>query len=132
MGDANLRQRQAIVAAAEIAGLRVVTLVHETSAFAVQRAVDYAPEKGKSEYMLIYNMGSKKTEVTLVRLDNRAAGMVAGKTAPVVQVLASAVDDSLGGHFLDLKIAETMLKKFQEKHPKLAEGILKNPRALRK
>mmetsp|Transcript_141604 Transcript_141604/g.394741 ORF Transcript_141604/g.394741 Transcript_141604/m.394741 type:complete len:920 (+) Transcript_141604:85-2844(+) len=130
--DASLRQRQAVVSAGEIAGLRVLTLVHEGSAFAVQRAVDFQPEKGNSELILFYNLGSRKAEVSIVRFESRSAGMVAGKTAPVVTVLGSAIDFGIGGHLMDLKIADSMLKKFQEKNPKLADGIVGNPRALRK
>lgn len=130
--DATLRQRQAIVAAGEIAGLRVLTLVHEVSAFAVHRAVDFTPEKGNTELMLFFNMGSRKAEVSVVKFESKSAGMVAGRMAPVVTVLGSAIDRNLGGHLMDLKIAEAMLKKFQEKHPKLAAGIVENPRALRK
>ncbi|CAE8698950.1 unnamed protein product [Polarella glacialis] len=114
--DATLRQRQAIVAAGEIAGCRVLSLVHETSAFAVQRAVDVTPDKGVSEVYLFYNAGSRKTEVSLVRFESRIAGMVAGKLAPVLTVLGSA----------------NRLKAFQEKYPKLASGVEKDPRALRK
>jgi len=58
--------------------------------------------------------------------------MVAGKMAPVITVLGSAVDFSIGGHLMDLKIANKMLGTFKEKYPKLAEGIDKSPRALRK
>jgi len=87
--EAGLRQRQAIVAAGEIAGLRVLTLVHEGAAFAVQRAVDFSPEKGAVEKALFYNLGARKAEVTIVQFASRQAGMVAGKTAPVVEVLAS-------------------------------------------
>jgi len=130
--DATLRQRQAIVAAAEIAGLRVLTLVHENSAFAVQRATDYSPELGSSELALFYNLGARKAEATVLRFESRSAGMVKGKTAPVVSILGSATDTRVGGHFMDLKIAEVMLKRFQEKHPKLADGIATNARALRK
>jgi hypoxia up-regulated 1 len=130
--NANMRYRQAVVAAGEIAGLRVLTLVHEGSAFAVQRAIDYAPEKGNVEYGLFYNMGSRKTEVTIVQMESRQAGMVAGKTAPVVTVVGSAIDMNIGGHLMDLKIASAMLKKFQEKYKNLAEGIAQNPRALKK
>lgn len=130
--NANMRYRQAIVAAGEVAGLRMLTLVHEGSAFAVQRAVDYAPEKDTKEYGLFYNMGSRKTEVTIVQMESRQAGMVAGKTAPVVNVLGSAIDMNVGGHLMDLKIAAEMLKQFQEKHKNLAEGVAKNPRALKK
>merc|ERR1719401_2104080 len=42
------------------------------------------------------------------------------------------MDVGVGGHLFDLKIAEVMLKKFQDKHKKLADGIVKNPKALRK
>jgi len=130
--DATLRQRQAVVAAAEIAGLRVLTLVHEGSAFAVQRAVDYSPEQGNSELALFYNLGARKVEATVVRFEARSAGMVKGKTAPVVTVLGSVSDSRVGGHLMDLKIAKVMLKRFQDKHPKLAEGVATNSKALRK
>jgi len=130
--DANLRQRQAIAAAGEIAGLRLQTLVHEGAGFAIQRAVDYMPEKGTSEVILFYNLGSRKAEVTIARFDSRSAGMVAGKMAPVVTILGSAVDFAIGGHLMDLKIAEVMLQKFKEKNPKLADGVDKDSRALRK
>jgi len=98
--DATLRQRQAIAAAAEIAGLRLLTLVHESSAFAVQRAVDYTPEKDANELVVFYNLGSRKTEVSVVRFGSRSAGMVAGKLAPVLTVLGSAIDFNIGGHLL--------------------------------
>ncbi|CAL1135260.1 unnamed protein product [Cladocopium goreaui] len=130
--DATLRQRQAIVSAGEIAGLRVLTLVHETSAFAVQRAVDVTPDKGASDIHLFYNLGSRKAEVSIVRFESRSAGMVAGKMAPVLTVLGSAIDYSIGGHLMDLRIAEKMLKKFQEKFPKFKDGVITNSRALRK
>lgn len=130
--NANMRQRQAIVAAGEIAGCRVVTLVNSGAAFAVQKAVDFAPEKGEADIVLFYDLGSRKAEVTIAQFESRAAGMVAGKTAPVVNVLSSAVDFGIGGHFFDLKIAQRMLQLFQSKFPKWAEGILSSPRALRK
>eukprot|EP00405_Crypthecodinium_cohnii_P018204 CAMPEP_0206462268 /NCGR_PEP_ID=MMETSP0324_2-20121206/25886_1 /ASSEMBLY_ACC=CAM_ASM_000836 /TAXON_ID=2866 /ORGANISM="Crypthecodinium cohnii, Strain Seligo" /LENGTH=901 /DNA_ID=CAMNT_0053934409 /DNA_START=315 /DNA_END=3020 /DNA_ORIENTATION=- len=130
--DATLRQRQAVAAAAEIAGLRLLTLVHETSAFAVHRALDFSVAEGAVEHALYYNMGARKVEVSVMRLEARNAGMVKGKTAPVVSVVGSALDYRVGGHLMDLKIAEVMLKRFQEKHPKLADGVAQNNRALRK
>eukprot|EP00933_Yihiella_yeosuensis_P025919 TRINITY_DN2010_c0_g1_i1.p1 TRINITY_DN2010_c0_g1~~TRINITY_DN2010_c0_g1_i1.p1 ORF type:complete len:918 (-),score=315.05 TRINITY_DN2010_c0_g1_i1:282-3035(-) len=130
--NAGLRFRQAIAAAGEAAGLRLLSLVHETSAFAVQRAVDVTPEKGASDVRLFYNLGSRKVEVSVVKFESRAAGMVAGKQAPVLTVLASASENSIGGHLMDVRLAEAMLKRFQEKFPKMADSVLKDPRALRK
>eukprot|EP00438_Fugacium_kawagutii_P030015 Skav230451 [mRNA] locus=scaffold2124:55467:58256:+ [translate_table: standard] len=131
-GEVSGRRGQAIVSAGEIAGCRVLTLVHETSAFAVQRAVDVTPDKGASDIHLFYNLGSRKAEVSIVRFESRSAGMVAGKMAPVLTVLGSAIDYSIGGHLMDLRIAEAMLKKFQEKFPKFKDGVVGNSRALRK
>ena len=67
-----------------------------------------------------------------MRFESRSAGMVAGKMAPVLTVLGSAIDYSIGGHLMDLRIAEKMLKKFQEKFPKFKDGVITNSRALRK
>lgn len=50
--------------------------------------------------------------------------MVAGKMAPVLTVLGSAVDYTIGGHLMDLRIAAAMLKKFQEKFPKLKGRVV--------
>eukprot|EP00913_Durusdinium_trenchii_P004494 g4173.t1 len=116
---------EAIISAGEIAGCRVLTLVHETSAFAVQRATDddVTPAKGASDIHLFYNLGSRKAEVSIVRFESRPAGMVANKMVPVLTVLGSAIDYSIGG---------SSWHKFQEKFPKLKDGVAKNPRALRK
>jgi len=38
---------------------------------------------------------------------------------------------SLGGHLMDLKIADVMLQKFKDKNPRLADGVDKGSRALR-
>jgi len=129
---ANLRQRQSVVAAAEIAGLRLLALVHEGSAFAVLRAIDYVPEKGSVERALFYNLGSRKTEASIVQFESRQAGMVPGRSAPAVTILGAAIDFGIGGHLMDLKIADHMLKRFQEKNPSLSSGIANNSRALRK
>jgi hypoxia up-regulated 1 len=128
--DANLRFRQAVIAAAEIAGLNVLSLVHEGTAFAIERARDLSLNEGDVEHVLFYNVGSRKAEASIVKFEKRRDE--AGKLASVVTILGSEIDYAVGGHFMDLKIAKEMLKKFQAKHPHLADGIAKSPRAMRK
>merc|ERR1719272_2510017 len=41
------------------------------------------------------------------------------KLVPSVRVLACTVVEKLGGHYIDLLIADKMLQAFKEKHPKL-------------
>jgi len=97
--------------------------VNEVSAFAMQRAVDYIPEKGSAQLVLFLDLGSRKSEVSVVQVESMA---------PVVTLLGSAIYRTIGGHLMDLEIAEVLPEKFQEKHPKLARGVLESPRALRR
>ncbi|CAD7946352.1 unnamed protein product [Amoebophrya sp. A25] len=124
----NQRQRQAIIDSAKIAGLNSI-LVHETSAGAVNMAMDWSKEK--TENVLFYNMGARSTEVCIAEFSPRAAGMVAGRTTPSIVMKACVHDEQIGGHFGDLALAEEMKKRFIKKYPKLAD-IAKSPRALRK
>jgi len=116
----NQRQRQAIVHAAEIAGLSV-TLIPTTTAAAIQRALDW--KSNSTQQYLFYNMGSRSTEACVFEYSNRETGMVAGRTAPAVVVKGCAVDNNLGGHFADMSIASKMMSTFQTKHPKNAAGV---------
>ena len=118
-----------VVDAAEIAGFRVKLLAHETSAAALQRSMDFDPVE--PEKQIIFNMGAKKTEVCVAEFHQRQAGMVKGKTAPVVHVEACAVDNNLGGHQIDIQIAEWLMKRFVDKNPKLS-GAASFPRAYKK
>ena len=59
--QATQRQRQALVDAAEIAGLHVLSLVHETSAAALHHMLDVPPNA--TNVALFFNMGGKRVEV---------------------------------------------------------------------
>jgi len=120
--DANQATRKAYYNAALIAGLRP-TLVHTTVAAGVQRALDWA--MNKTTTYLFYNLGARSTEVCVFEFFHRETGMVAGRTAPAVQVKSCVVDDKMGGHFADIIIANFMKEKFKTLHPKLAGEVEK-------
>merc|ERR1712224_24999 len=48
--------------------------------------------------------------------------MVAGRTAPVLRNLGCAEDTQLGGHYVDLILADHAMEKFLEKFPKLSDA----------
>lgn len=128
---ATQRQRRAVMDAAEIAGFKKISVAHETTSAAVQRALDlnYGANATKNtSHTLIFNMGSVHTEVCVVSftpVDHQS------KLVPSVRVLACSTVDKLGGHHVDLLIADKMLVAFKEKYPKLA-SIDGNIRALKK
>jgi len=130
--DAPLQQRRALLAAAAIAGLPRPSLIHETSAAALQRSLDldFGPNAtSNGSTVLFYNMGARHVEACVVAYQ---AATHMGKSTVAMDVLGCGVSDGLGGHQVDLVIAHKMLKAFQEKHPKLADGIGSSVRALKK
>jgi hypoxia up-regulated 1 len=131
---ATQRQRRAVMDAAEIAGFKKISIAHETTSAAVNRATDlnYAAGGNATEknttHTLIFNMGSVHTEVCVVSF---APVEHQSKPVPSVKVLACTVVDKLGGHYIDLLIADQMLQGFKTKYPKLA-SIDGSIRALKK
>eukprot|EP00928_Gymnodinium_smaydae_P061231 TRINITY_DN45362_c0_g1_i1.p1 TRINITY_DN45362_c0_g1~~TRINITY_DN45362_c0_g1_i1.p1 ORF type:complete len:1000 (+),score=297.48 TRINITY_DN45362_c0_g1_i1:108-3002(+) len=125
-------QRRALVGAARIAGLPRPQLVHETSVAALQRALDLdlsgANGTANTSTVLYYNMGARHVEACVVRYD---AATHMSKPTVAMDVLGCGSSDKLGGHQVDVVIAQRMLEAFKAKHPKLAD-ITKSIRALKK
>lgn len=84
--------------AAELAGIRVIQLVHENVAAAAMLGVDRLDNE-KARTIMFYNMGGKDTEVTVARFS--AVKDEKGKEFEHVEILAEAWDASLGGQDFD-------------------------------
>lgn len=128
---ATQRQRRAVMDAAEIAGFKKISVAHETTAAAVQRALDFnygSNATKNSSHTLIFNMGSWHSEVCVVSYKPVEHS---SKLVPSVRVLGCITVEKLGGHYIDLLLADKMLEAFKEKHPKLA-SIDGSIRALKK
>jgi len=130
--DSGQRVLQSYVDAAEIAGLTKTQLIRSCVAAAIQLGLDYTGSTNVTQNFLFYNMGARLTEVCIVEFSARATGLVAGRTAPSLVVRSSAVDDQLGGHTMDMIIADKMLAVFKEKHAKIAGGVDSDMRSRRK
>lgn len=93
-------QRQATKEAGQIAGLNVLRIVNEPTA----AALAYGLEKGKEEQtILVFDLGGGTFDVSLLEIGDG-----------VVEVVATAGDNSLGGDDWDQRIVDWLAEKFQQ------------------
>ena len=97
-------QRQATKEAGQIAGLNVLRIVNEPTA----AALAYGLEKGdKEQTILVFDLGGGTFDVSLLEIGDG-----------VVEVMATAGDNSLGGDDWDQRVVDWLVEKF-----KAANGI---------
>lgn len=107
-------ERRGIINAAEIAGLKVLSLIEENTAAALQLGKDSVEE---DKVVLYYNMGATSTQVMIARYSNytvKEAGK--NKTIGTFEVLSKSWDETLGGEGFDRIIMETMADEFTSKN----------------
>ena len=115
-----VEERKAISTAAELAGLRVLSLINDGLAvglnYATSRTFPVVNEGGKSETHLVYDMGAGSTTATLLRFQGRVVKDVGryNKTIYEVQVLGTGWDRTLGGDALNGIIVDDMVQKVIE------------------
>ena len=92
-------QRQATKEAGQVAGLNVLRIVNEPTA----AALAYGLEKGdKEQTILVFDLGGGTFDVSLLEIGDG-----------VVEVMATAGDNSLGGDDWDQRIVDWLVEKFQ-------------------
>lgn len=129
------RERRVVLVAAELAGLRVLALVSDGLAvalnFATPRTFPPVNATSKPELHLIYDMGAGSTTATLVKFFSQSVKDVGkfNKTVQVAQVLATAWDTTLGGDVLNGAVVKDMVENFQEKS---GQDVTKHGRAMSK
>ncbi|CAI5719979.1 unnamed protein product [Peronospora destructor] len=125
-------QRQALLDAAEISGVRVLSLINENTAAALQLAVhsSYDPEEIPKK-ILFYNLGSTSLQVSIAEFSSQVVpdGFKKNKTISTFQIISNAWDESLGGAKFDLRLAEYLANEFSVK---IGEDIRKVPRPMAK
>ena len=97
----NDAQRQATKDAGKIAGLNVLRIVNEpTSA-----ALSYGLNHGEGQKVMVYDLGGGTFDVSIIEI---ADG--------VIEVLATAGDNHLGGDDFDDRITNWIVKEFKDQH----------------
>ena len=116
---ATQRERQALLDAADLANLNVLTLIDETTAAALNYAMDktFADADGKNsedQVFLFYNMGATAVQVSLVHFYSHELPQKYGKPkrVPALTVLAKAWDETLGGDAFDHLLVEHLANEF--------------------
>lgn len=94
-------QRQATKDAGRIAGLNVLRIINEpTSA-----ALSYGLNHGEPQKVMVYDLGGGTFDVSVIEI---ADG--------VIEVLATAGDNHLGGDDFDARIADWIIREFKMQH----------------
>lgn len=97
----NDAQRQATKDAGRIAGLEVRRIINEpTSA-----ALSYGLNHGEPQKVMVYDLGGGTFDVSIIEIGEG-----------VIEVLATAGDNHLGGDDFDARIIDWILKKIQQEH----------------
>lgn len=92
-------QRQATKDAGRIAGLNVLRIINEpTSA-----ALAYGLDNGQPQKILVYDLGGGTFDVSVIEIGDS-----------VIEVLATAGDNHLGGDDFDERLAEHVIKTFKK------------------
>lgn len=119
-------QRNALKDSAELAGLKVVGLVDDGLAIAINYATNREITQDK-EYHVIYDMGAGSTTATLVSFTKNDTNPLS------IKVEGYAHDESLGGSLFTNAISELIKNKFLEANPSIRTAKLQsNDRALAK
>ncbi len=114
-------ERQALVDAAQLAGLNPLAIVDETTAAAVQFTIDYPADNDTN--ILFYNMGAGSLQVSIVTLSKK---MSKNSNVGQLAVKAKAWDETLGGHWFDVALVDLLAESFND------ESIFSNHRAMTK
>ncbi|KAL8733134.1 MAG: hypothetical protein Q9166_002326 [cf. Caloplaca sp. 2 TL-2023] len=111
-------EKRAVVMAADLAGLRILSLISDGLAvglnYATSRTFPTVNEGGKPEIHLVYDMGAGSASATILKFQGKSVKDIGkyNKTIQEVQVLGTGWDKSLGGDALNQVIVEDMVTKF--------------------
>jgi len=125
-------ERLAMLNAASIAGLNVLSLLHESTAFAFKYGFDKESEFSVDSptNVVFYDLGASSYKVSVVQF-----GAVLGKknkTQGAMTVKGLGWDDSLGGRDFDQVVLGSLADEFNEKALKGQDDVRKYPKAVGK
>ncbi|KAF9585248.1 Hypoxia up-regulated protein 1 [Lunasporangiospora selenospora] len=126
-------ERQALLDSAELAGLRVISLIHDESAV----ALNYATSRTfpQEQCHIFYDMGAGSTVASLACFQDQSVKDVGKfyKTIQQVEIKSVGYDRTLGGVEIDLRLQKHLAEKFQAlKGSKLSTPVAQNERAMAK
>ena len=125
-------ERRAVKRACELANIKLLQLMNDNTAVALNYGIFRRKDFNfTGSTYLFYDMGAQSTTCTIATFNlvkSREHGYV--EEVPQLTVKSVAYDRDLGGLEFQIRLRDYLVKKFQEKHPKI--DLLKNPKALTK
>ncbi|KAL1131874.1 hypothetical protein AAG570_011485 [Ranatra chinensis] len=132
-GFFNQAERKALIQAAELAGMKVLQLINDYTAVALNYGIFRRKDFNETaQYIMFYDMGASSTTATIVSyqvVKTKERGMV--EVNPQLSVIGVGYDRTLGGLEMQLRLRDYLGKKFNEMG-KTKNDVFKNPRALAK
>ncbi|KAG0376653.1 Hypoxia up-regulated protein 1 [Mortierella sp. AD032] len=129
----NQYERQAMLDAADLAGLHVLSLIHDETAVALNYAMTRTfPQE---QCHIFFDMGAGSTVASLACFQDISVKDVGKffKTVQQVEIKAVGYDRTLGGHEFDVRLQKFLAAKFQEaKGSKISSPVIENERAMAK
>ncbi|KAH7389787.1 Hsp70 protein-domain-containing protein [Pyrenochaeta sp. MPI-SDFR-AT-0127] len=113
-----VEERRALEVAARLAGLKVLSVVSDGLAvainYATSRTFPDVTKDGKPEINLVFDMGAGSASATVIKFQGRTVKDVGrlNKTVQEVQVLGTGWDRTLGGDALNTLIVDDMVSSF--------------------
>ncbi|CAJ0946290.1 unnamed protein product [Ranitomeya imitator] len=126
----NQAERRAVLQAAKLAGLKVLQLINDNTAVALNYGVFRRKDiNATAQSIMFYDMGSRSTACTIVTYQTtktKESGI-----QPQLQVRGVGFDRSLGGFEIDVRLRDHLAKIFNEQK-KSRKDVRENPRAMAK
>lgn len=129
----NQAERRALLTAAKLAGLKVLSLMNSNAAVALNHGMFRRKEvNGTAQYMLFYDMGASSTSATIVSYQTvKTKDKGYSETNPQVQILGVGYDRTLGGLEMQLRLRDFLATKFNDMK-KTKNDVFQSPRAMAK
>ena len=112
-------ERQAYLDAAKVAGFKVLSLIEENTAAALQYGLDRIFTEEKEHTMLVFNMGSASTQVSVFEYGHYTDKK--NKTFGQFTAIGKGWDENLGGEDWEMLLVERMADEFDEQRKKKGE-----------
>ncbi|XP_052464026.1 hypoxia up-regulated protein 1-like [Carassius gibelio] len=126
----NQAERRAVLQAASIAGLKVLQLINDNTAVALNYGVFRRKDiNSTAQNIMFYDMGSGSTTATIVMyqtVKTKESG-----TQPQLQIRGVGFDRTLGGFEMELRLRDHLAKLFNEQK-KSKKDVRENLRAMAK
>lgn len=129
----NQAERKAVLHAAELADLKVLQLINDNIAIALNYGIFRRKEINEtSQYVMFYDMGASSTRATIVAYQNvKSKEKGYAEVIPQLSVLGIGYDRTLGGLEIQIRLRDYLAREF-DKMGKTEKSVFKNARAMAK